>query len=174
MSVTGATRRFTNVPLFNKYFYDAHFADRKYLELLKSSRAGINMTKAEPAKKDKLVSHLIYQGQSPYQIAANHPELGLSVRSIYTYIDKGFFTARNIDLKRKPKFRPRRCHKTQITDRAVFSGRTYADFLLLDSDTRERSVEMDTVHSSRDSKKVLLTFFLRKEKLFLAYLVSVK
>ena len=31
---------------------------------------------------------------------------------------------------------------------------------------------MDTVHSSRDSKKVLLTFYLRREKLFLAFLMN--
>ena len=33
---------------------------------------------------------------------------------MYTYIDKGLFTARNIDLKRQAKFKPRKCHKTQI------------------------------------------------------------
>jgi len=130
------------------------------------------MTKSELAEKDKLVSHLVYQGQSPYQIVAHHPELNMSVRSVYTYIDKGLFTARNIDLKRKTKFRPRKCHKTQITNREVFSGRMYSDFLLLDPDYMERAAEMDTVHSSRDSKKVLLTFYLRKEKLFLAFLMN--
>ena len=48
---------------------------------------------------------------------------------LYTsYIDKGLFTARNIDLKRQAKFKPRKCHKTQITDRSVFTHRTYSDF----------------------------------------------
>ena len=46
------------------------------------------------------------QGQSPYQIITNHPELELSVRSVYTYLDMGILTARNIDLKRKVKFKP--------------------------------------------------------------------
>ena len=31
---------------------------------------------------------------------------------------------------------------------------------------------MDTVHSSNESKKVLLTFFLKREKLFLAFLMN--
>lgn len=155
----------------HKYVYDARFADLKYRETLTASRSGINMTKSELEKKDKLVSHLIYQGQSPYQIVANHPQLDMSVHSVYTYIDKGLFTARNIDLKRKTK-RPRKCHKTQITNRDVFSGRMYSDFLSLDPDYMERASEMDTVHSSRDSKKALLTFYLRKEKLFLAFLMN--
>ena len=88
---------------------------------------------------------------------------------MYTYLDKGLFTARNIDLKRKSKFKPHKCHKTQITDRSVFTNRTYAGFQLLAPDAY---VEMDTVHSSRESKKTLLTFFFTKEKFFLAFLMN--
>jgi IS30 family transposase len=116
-----------------------------------------------------VISPLIAQGQSPYQIVANHPELDLSVRTVYSYLEQGLFTARDIDLKRKVKFKPRKCHKTQITNRSVFVNRTYNDFhaLQLPSFT-----EMDTVHSSRESKKTLLTFFFTKEKLFLAFLMN--
>lgn len=127
------------------------------------------MTKQELHQKDMIVTPLIEQGQSSYQIATNHPELDMSVRTMYTYLDNGLFTARNIDLKRKSKFKPRKCHKTQITDRSVFAGRTYTDFLSLNPDVH---VEMDTVHSSQESKKTLLTFFFPKEKLFLAFLMD--
>lgn len=75
-----------------------------------------------------LITPLIEQGQFPYQIATNHPELDMSVRTMYTYLDNGLFTARNIDLIRKSKFKPRKYHKTQITDRSIFASRTYADF----------------------------------------------
>ena len=83
------------------------------------------MTKHELHDGDKVVTLLIAQGQSPYQICTNHPELGLSVRTMYSYIDQGLLTPRSIDLKRKVKFRARRIHKTQITNRAAFYGRTY-------------------------------------------------
>ena len=116
-----------------------------------------------------VISALISQGQSPYQIITNHPELDMSVRTLYTYLDEGLFTARNIDLKRKVKFKPRKCHNTQIKDRAVFQGRMYTDFQALSPD---HWTEMDTVHSSNESKKVLLTFFLKREKLFLAFLMN--
>ena len=86
------------------------------------------MTRQELHKKDKIITPLIAQGQSPYQIVANHPELNLSVRSVYNYLDMGLLTARNVDLKRKVKFKPRKVHKSQISDRRVFNGRTYADF----------------------------------------------
>ena len=162
-------KKISHCTIAHKYTYNAHFADRKYHQILKDSRSGISITKHELHQKDRIISPLIEQGQSPYQIAVNHPELGMSVRTIYTYIDKGLFSSRNIDLKRKPKFKPRRCHKTQITDRSVFTGRTYLDFqgLGLNSFT-----EMDTVHSSRESRKTLLTFYFTKEKLFLAFLMN--
>ena len=127
------------------------------------------MTKHELRKKDGIVSPLIEQGQSPYQIITNHPELDMSVRSLYTYLDQGLFTARNIDLKRKPGFKPRKCHKTQITNRTVFEKRLFSDFSELQLSS---FVEMDTVHSSRESNKTLLTFFFTKEKLFLAFLLN--
>lgn len=93
----------------------------------------------------------------------------MSVRSLYTYLDQGLFTARNIDLKRKPGFKPRKCHKTQITNRTVFEKRLFSDFSELQLSS---FVEMDTVHSSRESNKTLLTFFFTKEKLFLAFLLN--
>lgn len=93
----------------------------------------------------------------------------MSVRSLYSYLDKGIFTARNIDLKRKVKFKPRKIHKTQIKERAVFNGRMYSDFQALGLDS---FAEMDTVHSSQDSKRVILTFFLNREKLFLAFIMN--
>jgi IS30 family transposase len=93
----------------------------------------------------------------------------MSVRTLYTYINKGLITARNIDLKRKVKFKPRKVHKTQIKDREVFNGRLYADFHALGLD---HFAEMDTVHSSRESKRVILTFFLTREKLFMAFIMN--
>lgn len=72
---------------------------------------------------------MIEQRQSPYHILTNHPELDMSVRTVYSFLNKGLFTARDIGLKRKVRFKPRKCQKTQITNRAVFSNRLYSDFL---------------------------------------------
>ncbi len=165
----GCPKKISHCTITHKYTYNARFSDRKYLEKLSDSRAGVNLTKHELRKKDRIISPLIEQGQSLYQIVINHPELDLSVRTVYSYLDQGLFTARNIDLKRKVKFKPRKCHKTQITDRTVFINRTYQDFQTLQLPF---CTEMDTVHSSRKSKKTLLTFFFTREKLLLAILMN--
>ena len=165
----GCSKKINHCTIAHKYTYNARFADRKYRECLKDSRSGIAMTRQELHKKDKIITPLIDQGQSPYQIVANHPELNLSVRSVYNYLDMGLLTARNVDLKRKVKFKPRKVHKSQISDRRVFNGRTYADFQQLHL---ESFVEMDTVHSAVGSSNTLLTFFFTREKLFLAFLMN--
>ena len=165
----GCSKKINHCTIAHKYTYNARFADRKYRECLKDSRSGIAMTRQELHKKDKIITPLIAQGQSPYQIVANHPELNLSVRSVYNYLDMGLLTAGNVDLKRKVKFKPRKVHKSQISDRRVFNGRTYADFQQLHL---ESFVEMDTVHSAVGSSKTLLTFFFTREKLFLAFLMN--
>ena len=101
-----------------------------------------------------------WAGAAPYQIITSLPELELFVRSVYIYFGKWILTARNIGLKRKVKFRPRKVHKTPISDRRVFQSRTYSDFQHLGLSS---FVEMDTVHFASDSSKTLLTFFLQGE-----------
>lgn len=165
----GCDKKLSRCTIARKYQYNARFADRKYREVLTGTRTGINITQKELRKIDKVITPLISQGQSPYQIVTNHPELAISARTMYTYLDNGLFTARNIDLKRKVKFKPRKNRKTQISNREIFKGRTFEDFQALGL---ENWVEMDTVHSSKGSGKVLLTFLLRKEKLFLAFVMN--
>lgn len=102
----GCPKAINHCTIAHKYRYDAIFADRKYKECLSQSRAGINMTRHELHQKDMVITPLIFQGQSPYQIVTNHPELDMSVRTLYSYLDKGILSARNIDLKRQVKFTP--------------------------------------------------------------------
>ncbi len=51
----------------------------------------------------------------------------------------------------------------------MFHGQLYSDFQQLPP---THVIEMDTVKSSRDSKKCILTFYFRDEKLLLAYLLN--
>lgn len=167
----GCTRPRNLCTIPTKYNYDGRAAQRMYEELLKGSREGINMTRHELRELDKVVRPLVENGQSPYVIMTNHPELNLSVKTLYNYIDRGVLLTRNIDLKRKTKFKPRKCHKSQITNREVFVGRTYDDFLKL-SLTPDEFVEMDTVLSARGSLKCIHTMYFPDTELLLAHLMN--
>lgn len=157
-------------PISLKYDYNAVAAHRMYSERLVSARAGINLSKKQLHAIDTVVKPLIQQGQSPYMILTNHPELGISVSTLYNYINQGVLLTRNIDLKRKVKFKPRKIHQTQITDRTVFIGRTYKDFKGSHSDEMD-FVEMDTVKSAKGSDQCILTFYFPETELFYAHLL---
>lgn len=154
-----------------KFDYNAKAAQRKYEQLLSESRVGVDLTKTQLRALDSIVRPLIAQGQSPYMILTNHPELDISVKTLYNYIDQGLLLTKNIHLKRKVKFHKRKSHKTQITDREVFIGRTYNDFR--DSHADELDFwEMDTVLSARGSLKCILTLYFPECELLLAHLMN--
>ena len=164
----GCTKRKNLCSIPTKYDYNARTAQREYEELLEGARSGINLTRSELHRIDSVAAPLIAQGQSPYMIVANHPELGLSVKTLYNYIDQGILLSRNIDLKRQVKYKARKCHKTQIINREVFQGRTYADFKALELFPGE-FVEMDTVLSARGSDKCIHTLYFPDIELLLAH-----
>jgi hypothetical protein len=81
---------------------------------------------------DKIVSSLLRKDQSLSHIYASHAkELECSRRTLYKYIDLRVFTARNVDLPRKVKYKPRKVRAIpKATKRATKLGRTYEDFIV--------------------------------------------
>ncbi len=142
-----------------------------YSERLVLARTGICLSKKELHAIDAVVKPLIVQGQSLYMIIASHPELNISVGTLYNYINQGVLLTRNIDLKRKVKFKPRKIYQTQITNRAVFIGRTYMDFKESHADEMDFA-QMDTVKSAKGSVKCILTFYFPETELFYAHLLE--
>lgn len=156
-----------------KNMYKALVADANYRETLKSSRVGINMVPEELDKLDALISPLIKKGQSISHIYAHHKhEISCSKRSLYEYLDKNFFTARNIDLPRKVRYKPRKKQK-KLTENSSFRiGRTYEDFKeYLCKNPETQVVEMDTVYGGQ-SGKVILTFIFRNCSFMLCILLD--
>ena len=169
----GCEKSKNNCTIAVKYDYDPLFAHRKYEQKLSSSRQGINRSKQELHRADEIIKPLVAKGQSPYHILCNHPELDMSVKTLYNYIDLGVLLTRNIDLKRKVKFKKRKedNRKKTIKDRQVFIGRSYADFKALKLPA-SAFAEMDTVLSASGSLKCILTFCFPDTGLFLAYLLN--
>lgn len=158
-----------------KFYYRASSAQRSYETLLRDSRQGLNITKAELAELDAVVSPLIRQGQSPYMILENHPEIAQSEKTLYNYIEAGAFSVKNIDLQKKVVYKPRRTHKKEVRDSGIFEGRTYKDFEDYLKEFPDTSVvEMDTVEGCEGSRKVLLTLCFRNCHLMPAFLLEAK
>ncbi len=156
----------------DKYYYRALVAFRDYKSDLSSSREGISLSKLELAELDSIVSPQILNNKS---VASIHRMLKIdcSLSTLYNYIDKGYLSARNIDLARKVSFRVRRKRQTP-KDTKARKNRTYEDFTnFIEKYPETQIVEMDTVEGTKGGK-VLLTFFFRNTKLMLAFLLDEK
>lgn len=159
----------------DKFYYRAATANRDYKTILKESREGINTTEADLKILDEIISPLIRQGHSPRMILMNHPELHISEKTIYNYIEKGYMSVINLDLQRKVRYKLRHSHEHTIKDTGIFEGRTFKDFQnLLSCHPDIPVVEMDTVAGCEGSKKVFLTFYFRSCKCLLIYLMPDK
>jgi IS30 family transposase len=132
------------------------------------------MTGSEFAELDGIISPLVKRGQSLAHICASHAnEIPVTERTVYNYFEQNLFTAINLDLPRKVRYKKRTSHKTnEPRDYAVREGRTYEDFQKHIAENPELPiVEMDTVEG-RKGGKVLLTLLLRNCRLQLAFLME--
>ena len=162
--------------LYYRWIYVAKFADDSYRELLSTSREGINQSAEDTQELDRLISPLILKGQSISHIYMSHSkEIGCSRRTLYKYIDQSVFTARNIDLPRKVKYKLRKSSGIRKPfNRAYRNDRSYIEFLtMLKDNPGIQVVEMDVVEGQKGGK-VLLTLFFRSCSLMLAFLLEDK
>ena len=81
----GCTKKINHCTIAHKYYYNGRAADRKYRELLISSRSGINMTKHQLHQKDQIISPLIEQGAIPLSNPYKSPGTGY-VCPLYVHI----------------------------------------------------------------------------------------
>ena len=145
---------------FTKYTYNAAKAHLLYEETLTDSRCGANLTTAEATKIANTLAPLLKQGQSPYTILQNHPELKISERSLYNYLEQDILHyagegVTNLDLRRQVSRRRNKKHSEmplkKREDRAYLNGRTYKDYLAyLQEHPDIHVVQMDTVYNVRE------------------------
>ncbi len=159
----------------DKAYYKATTAQRQYRTVLVESRTGINISPEDLVLLDELVSPLILQGQSPYMILQNHPEIRLSEKTIYNYIESGAFSVKNIDLPKKVVYKVRKDNSSEPNDTGIYEGRTFKDYHAFITEYPDtRIAEMDTVLGCEGSRKVLLTLHFDCCSFMMAYLLDSK
>ena len=140
---------------FDKYLYCPEDAHMDYRTTLVDSRQGVNLTVQEAKEMAATISPLLKQGQSPYQIVTVHPELGISEKTLYNYIEGDVFheiagitvmdlrrqVSRKISKKKSKGYKKRE-------DRKYLQGRTYKDYKLYMEENPDVFVtQMDTVYN---------------------------
>ena len=151
---------------FDKYQYRPEEAQREYETTLKDSRQGVNLTVQEAQEMAAIVAPLLKQGQSPHRIVTSHPELGISEKTLYNYIEEDVFhevagitvmdlrrqVSRKISKKKSKGYKKR-------ADRKYLKGRTYKDYREYLEDHSDIFVtQMDTVYNDETSGPFMQTF----------------
>ena len=159
----------------DKFYYRAVRAQSEYKTILVESRRGLNITEAALAALDATVSPLILNGQSPYMVLQNHPEITQCEKTIYNYIDQGALSVCNLDLPKQVKYKPRQAHASEIDDTGIFEGRSYKDYQSFIKEYPDTKItEMDTVVGPEGSHKVLLTLHFCPADFMMAFLLNSK
>lgn len=151
---------------FDKYQYCPEDAQMDYRTTLIDSREGVNLTSQEAKAMADIIKPLLKQGQSPFQIVTNHPELGISEKTLYNYIENDVFheiagitvmdlrrqVSRKISKKKSKTYKKR-------TDRKYLQGRTYKDYKEYLSENPDIFVtQMDTVYNDETNGPFIQTF----------------
>jgi len=163
---------------FNKYYYEPEKAEEEYKYTLTDARIGVNLTTSEAKNIGDIVAPLVKQGQAPYQIVHEHPEIGICEKTLYNYIKDGVLknvcgimpmdlrrtVSRKITKKDSDRYKKRE-------NRKYLNGRTYADYLHFIADNPSASVvQMDTVYNDETNGPFMQTFRFLMTGFFFAVL----
>ena len=124
------------------------------------------MTMAEAKEMAAIIGPLLKQGLSSYQILQIHPELDISEKTMYNYIEDGVFHEiagiSALDLHRQvsrklPKKKAKEYKKR--ADNKYLLGRTYKDYLAYIGENPDVFVtQMDTVYNNESAGPFIQTF----------------
>jgi len=161
----------------HKLYYNSKIAQKRYEEVLKSSREGVDITPDVVDEIELSIIPLIRdKKQSINQVYINHSDILYFAKStFYKYVDLGVLSLTNTDLPKKVKYKTRK--KKRDTDYkrklALLKGRTYKEYLdFVLNHPRMNIVELDTVEGNKKSSKVLLTVILKETKFMLLFLLD--
>lgn len=166
---------------FSKYKYLAGQAEARYRQRLRDSRCGLDLLPADVDRLADVIVPAIQKGQSPYAIVTNHPELGISIKTLYNYIEGAVFRRYgllDIDLRFKVSRRLRhqankavKLKKRQAN--RYLTGRTYSDYLtVIEHAPALTRVQMDTVYNKVEGPYLQTFKFLAADFLFALYHVE--
>ena len=164
-----------------KYEYIPLTAQRDYEKELHESRQGLNLTGDEFKKIDEVFKEGFENGQSINHIIANNPDLRISVKTGYNYVNSGNFKVKHNDLpnymnhilkKRKIISKDYEYQENRDMNR---KGREYYDYLLyIDTNDIIYHGELDCVGITKDYVGALLTIIIPKWSFLLLYKLDIK
>lgn len=156
-----------------KFYYYSDEAQHDYKLNLVETRQGINLTENEFKELNHTLTSLIKDKGQPIAHIVHSNNLPVSERTIYNYVEKGYLSVKNIDLRRKVTYKKRKTSKeSQTVIKARKIGRMYDDYKnFIEMNPDVSVVQVDTVEGIQSENGYLLTLHFVKYKFQLAYYI---
>ena len=161
----------------NRYYYDPKIANNEYLMVLKESRTGIDIEETSFKQIDSLITDGVKKGKSIYSILINHPEINISERTIYRYVERKYLSITNIDLRNKVKMKPRFKYKIKNTEekRKIIQNRTYNDYINFIADNPSlHGAQLDLVFGKQEEKSCFMNLIFPFMNFMISYILPNK
>lgn len=146
-----------------KHLYSADYTQKEYQTVLSESRSGLAVSEEQLQQIDSIISPLLKHGQSLHHIFTNNKQqLMVNERTLYSYVNAGLLTARNIDMPRAVRMSPhRRKPRTLKVDTACREDRTLDDFnAYMEANPDTPFVELDSVEGIKGGAVMLTITFI--------------
>jgi IS30 family transposase len=171
----GCAKKYNACP-FTQYRYDSKVAQDTADMRLVQTRQGLNMSPEAYQVLDKTIKEGIAAGQSVYHIVQHHPQLEVSVPTVYRLINTRQLSTKRMDLPYAVRYKKRKSLKQyeyKENNRIDRSKRTYLDFLAFQFNHPGRfHVQMDFLGSIQSDKKSILTLTIPGLHVVLLFLVE--
>ena len=116
-------------------------AEDEYQTTLKDSRMGADLTTSEAKWIGSIIAPLLKNGLSPYQIIQTHPELHISVRTLYNYIED--------DTLHGVRDKYEAFHRAQIKDEAIEAAVRLSHRYITDRFLPDKAIDLMRMCRSR-------------------------
>lgn len=146
-----------------KLYYRSNIAQIEYERNISEHKKGPKLDTIELSKLNQIISSGVKKGLS-VEVIINSNNLDISVSTVYRYIDNNLFDIKNIDLKRKVRYkqRKRNSEKTRIIDYSYLDGRRFEDFTsFLSLHPSSNIWQMDTIEGIKGGEAVLSLLFTK-------------
>ena len=164
----------------NHLYYNSNIAHNHYLDILSSSRKGIDTDSNTIDEIEHIIVPLIKdQKQSINQVFVNHKDiLSMSKVTFYNYVNNGVLSLSNVDLPKKVKYKKRKKsnhNNNYKRDISILENRRFENYLdFIAKHPKMSIVQLDTVIGKSINNKVLLTMYIVDTHFMLIFLLDKK
>lgn len=146
-----------------KLYYKAQVAHNEYKDNISLHKKGPKADEIKLKELDEIISEGVRKGHSIEVILHIHG-LSIAPSTVYRYIDQNLLSVKNIDLKRKVRYRPRTTDKPKANpmEYDYLKGRTFEDFAKYILENPSANLwQMDTLEGKKGGSAVLSLLFTK-------------